>query len=299
MKVSVCIITYNHERFISGAIKSVLSQQADFEIELIIANDASSDCTGEIISDLVKHPPQGFSISYASHLKNIGMMANFVFALEQCRGEYIALCEGDDYWTDPFKLQKQVDFLELNNDYNICFHNAVVKFDDDGLTDKMYSDFPWNNILRNNFVYSIDDIISAPLIPTASILFRRPSTFVFPDWIINVASGDMALAILVCGDMKIKYFDSCWSVYRKHQSGVTVNHRGDWIHSGRIYMYLRMIEYFKGFYKQSFLKVISAHMNSLSNFSLISKDDRKMLFQLLPFQFLKNRILFYSKSGNE
>jgi hypothetical protein len=133
----------------------------------------------------------------------------------------------------------------------------------------------------------MEDIISAPLMPTASMLFRRPSTLVFPEWFLNVPSGDMALAMLVCGNKGIKYFDESWSVYRKHQSGVTANHRGDWIHASRIYMYLRMIEYFKGSYKQSFLKVISAHMNSLSNFTFISKGDRKILFQLFPFKYLK------------
>ena len=111
------MVTYNHEKFISEAIEGVLIQQTNFSFELIIANDASTDGSDKIINEFIANHPKGNLIKYFKHEKNVGMMQNFTFALGHCKGKYIALCEGDDYWTDPLKLQKQVDFLEANEDY--------------------------------------------------------------------------------------------------------------------------------------------------------------------------------------
>ncbi|WP_418263880.1 glycosyltransferase family 2 protein [Flavobacterium faecale] len=119
--VSIIMITYGHEKFIQQAVEGVLMQECDFDIELIIADDCSPDSTGEIVTSIIENYPRGAWIKYIKHEKNIGMMPNFIFALQQCQGKYIALCEGDDYWTDPLKLQKQVDFLVANKDYSLCF----------------------------------------------------------------------------------------------------------------------------------------------------------------------------------
>ena len=120
--VSICCITYNHENFIRDAIEGFLMQQTNFDYEIIIANDCSPDNTDSFVKKYINNHPKGKLIKYFRHDKNIGVMPNFIFALKQCTGKYIALCEGDDYWTDPYKLQKQVDFLEANLDYTICFH---------------------------------------------------------------------------------------------------------------------------------------------------------------------------------
>ncbi|MFV5703590.1 glycosyltransferase [Flavobacterium sp. XS2P12] len=126
-QVSVCMITYGHEEFILQAIEGVLMQECDFVIELVIANDASPDTTDEIIQAIIKNHPRGSWIRYTKHEKNIGMIPNFIFALKKCKGKYIALCDGDDYWTDPLKLQKQICFLEANEDYTLCFTRFIVK----------------------------------------------------------------------------------------------------------------------------------------------------------------------------
>lgn len=122
MKLSVCLVAYNHERFIRQAIEGVLSQKCNFSFELIIANDCSSDKTDAIVRDVISVQREGITITYFCHEKNYGMMSNFVFTLNACSGEFIALCEGDDYWTDPYKLQKQVDFLENNPHLSLCGH---------------------------------------------------------------------------------------------------------------------------------------------------------------------------------
>jgi glycosyltransferase involved in cell wall biosynthesis len=121
--VSVSCITYNHAPFIRACLDSFLMQQTDFAFEVIIHDDASTDATKEIIEEYTaKHPNIFFPMyqienQYSQGIR--GMMARFNFP--RCRGKYIALCEGDDYWTDPLKLQKQVDFLEENEEYSICF----------------------------------------------------------------------------------------------------------------------------------------------------------------------------------
>jgi glycosyltransferase involved in cell wall biosynthesis len=124
--VSVAMITYNHEAFILEAIEGVLMQETTFEYELIIANDCSTDQTNSKIEKLIQSHPKSKLIKYFNHQTNLGMMSNAIFTLEKCGGKYIANCEGDDYWTDPLKLQKQVDFLEKNKDYIISCHNALI-----------------------------------------------------------------------------------------------------------------------------------------------------------------------------
>ncbi|WP_072944303.1 glycosyltransferase family 2 protein [Flavobacterium granuli] len=123
-KVSVCMITYNHEKFIAEAINGVLMQECDFEIELIIANDCSPDQTDEVIQNILENHPRASWIKYIKQEKNIGIMPNFIFSLNQCKGDFVAMCEGDDYWITKDKLQKQVDILESNNNVGLVYTNV-------------------------------------------------------------------------------------------------------------------------------------------------------------------------------
>lgn len=131
--VSVVMITYGHEKYIRQAIEGVLMQQGDFDLELVIANDCSPDNTDAVVQDVLSHHSNAHWIRYVRHEKNIGMMPNFIFALQQAKGNYIALCEGDDFWTDPLKLQKQVDFLEENEEYGFCFTRFQSYFQNKGI----------------------------------------------------------------------------------------------------------------------------------------------------------------------
>ena len=127
--LSILSITYNHEKFIAQAIESWLMQKTDFEFEIVIGEDCSTDNTLQIIKEYQKEHPD--LIKVITSEQNVGMQANFIRTYEACQGKYIALCEGDDYWTDPLKLQKQVDFLEENENYFITGHKA--KIIDDGI----------------------------------------------------------------------------------------------------------------------------------------------------------------------
>lgn len=126
IKVSIIMITYNHEKYITQAIEGVFRQECDFDVELIVANDNSPDRTHDVIMNYLSQTniPKNILIKYTKHKTNKGMYPNFVWAHEQCNGKYIAMCEGDDYWIDPLKLQKQVDFLEANEDY-VLIHSDI------------------------------------------------------------------------------------------------------------------------------------------------------------------------------
>ncbi|WEK21280.1 MAG: glycosyltransferase [Candidatus Pedobacter colombiensis] len=122
--VSVCCITYNHEKYIAAAIESFLMQETEFRYEILIGDDCSTDNTRKIIEMYCERYPG--RIRLISPSRNLGGIRNQIALVNRANGKYIAMCDGDDFWTDPFKLQKQVDFLEANPDYVICCHYTKV-----------------------------------------------------------------------------------------------------------------------------------------------------------------------------
>lgn len=119
--VSVLMITYGHEKYIKQAIEGVLMQKGNFDLQFIISNDCSPDNTDKIIQNLFKLYPNTSLIEYINNEKNLGIMPNFLKAHSRCKGKYIAICEGDDYWIDPLKLQKQIDFFEDNTRLGLVY----------------------------------------------------------------------------------------------------------------------------------------------------------------------------------
>lgn len=192
MKVSVIMITYGHEQFISRAIDGVLMQKTNFTIELIIANDHSPDKTDMIVRNYISNHQKGNLIRYFNNTKNMGMMPNFIFALNQTRGKYIALCEGDDYWTNPFKLQKQVDFLEENKNINLCFHQ--INYVD---IDNQILGYPQYQFDKDQSQFlSYEYLIEYWCINTCSVVFRK--TFEnLPSFFNNYKVGDQPLFYII------------------------------------------------------------------------------------------------------
>ena len=129
--VSISCITYNHQDFIEECLNGFFIQQCNFDVELVISDDKSTDGTVKVIERCLQRKPDNFTIRFTAHETNMGAAPNFVWCMEQCAGKYIALCEGDDYWTDPHKLQKQVDFLEANPNCYLYTTNAVRQYEDD------------------------------------------------------------------------------------------------------------------------------------------------------------------------
>ena len=231
------MITKKNEKYIREAIEGVLMQQVNFDIELIIANDCSPDNTDTIVSEIIQNNPKIKWIRYFKNENNLGMMNNFIFALKQAQGEYIALCEGDDYWTDPYKLQKQIDFLEANSDYVLCFHNANVL-----------------NVKNNNlslFVdqykyseYKAEDLFKTWLIPTASMVFKNVLGRSFPDFVIKATHGDLAIQVYLYEFGKFYVFDDVMSVYRINESSVTINSFSSLNHNNAHIEQLRLMDSF-------------------------------------------------------
>jgi len=212
------MITYNHEDYIREAIEGVMIQNTNFSLELIIADDTSPDHTEEIVASFSNHPKYSY-IKYFKHDVNKGMMNNFIWALQQAKGQYVALCEGDDYWTDPNKLQKQVDFLESNPEYSMCFHQGTSiyqnsKKEENSISDKMIL----NGIVTNNEIIRL----GGSLCPTNSIVYRNLHTE-FPPFFYEVKSGDRALALLLMLEGKFKFLNENLSVYRIHDGGISRN----------------------------------------------------------------------------
>ena len=219
MAVSVVMVTYGHEQFIKQSIEGVLMQDCDFDIELILANDCSPDLTDEVVRGILENHPKSNWIKYTKHPKNIGMISNFMWAASQATAKYIALCDGDDYWTDPLKLQKQVDFLEANEDYAICFHDVLEFhqntsfFKDDYMSmHNKETHFDSLKIARGNFIH------------TPSVVLRND--FEIPNWFLEVVLGDWSLYLLQLKGRKIKRFKEKMAVYRVHDQGVWTKKEG-------------------------------------------------------------------------
>lgn len=210
--VNVIMITYGHENYIRQAIEGVLMQECNFEVELIIANDYSLDSTDEIIQNIIQNHPRGMCIRYIKHEENIGMQLNFLSAHSDCKGKYIALCEGDDYWTDSLKLQKQVGFLEENEEYNICFHNVQLfnqesnRFSQDTITRKVSETTCIAELAKGNYIH------------TPSVVLRN--NFTIPSWFSQSPIGDWTLYMIAVKDKKIKKIEDTMAVYRVHSASI-------------------------------------------------------------------------------
>lgn len=206
--VSICMITYNHEPYIKQAIEGVLMQKTNFKYELVIGEDCSSDNTRKICQEFSQKAHQ---IKLLPADENLGMMPNFMRTLEACSGKYIAMCEGDDYWVDPLKLEKQIDFLENHREYAGSAHQAMVLIDNTE-----------SRLFRQNVPsdISVDDIIGGRLFHTASVVCRRTVLKQLNN-APAVLSGDRLLNFCIAFSGKIRFFDDCMCVYRIHGSGMS------------------------------------------------------------------------------
>lgn len=215
--VSVCMITYGHEKYLENAIHSILNQEVDFEYELIIANDNSPDNTDEIVKEIILQHSEGNRINYIKHSKNIGAIPNFHFSFTKAKGKYIAICEGDDYWIDNRKLQQQITFLETNQDYSASFHDVYMLFNDKKVSFSKHK----KNII-NETVY-FDDVVSSDwLIPTCSFVFRKDK-MKLPPFYEKLNYGDYPLFCCIVINSKAHYTNEIMGVYRRNNSSSLTN----------------------------------------------------------------------------
>ncbi|MBL4586929.1 MAG: glycosyltransferase family 2 protein [Flavobacteriales bacterium] len=221
--VSVAITAYNHERFIAAALESVLSQKTDFKFEIIVGDDGSDDRTTEIVSSFQQRFPQ--SIRVVRPPENEGLFKNVMHILNVCRGEYIALMDGDDRWTSDDKLQQQVGFLRNNEAYAGCFHDArIVLTDAEDRKTSSYSESyrsysQFNHYRPDFFAW---DLLERVVIPTSSLVFRKGN---LEKELLNYemisASLDWVAQLMMIKDSKFRYFNETWSVYNNNKGGMT------------------------------------------------------------------------------
>ncbi|MDD4869214.1 MAG: glycosyltransferase [Kiritimatiellae bacterium] len=212
--VCISMAAYNQQDFISQAIDGVLVQQADFPVRLFISDDGSTDKTAEICRSYQQKYPDQITLIIAHKNTDFRIC---VLLLKKCfssGAKYIAMCDGDDYWTDPLKLQKQVACLEADSDLAICFHNVDVVYDDG----RESQPFVKTKIKE---ISTIEDLIPRDFIPTCSTVFRNRLFKEFPSWYTEYTFGDWALHFLNAEHGKIAYLDEIMAVYRIHLGGVS------------------------------------------------------------------------------
>jgi glycosyltransferase involved in cell wall biosynthesis len=207
--LSVVVIAYNQEKYIAQTLESICTQVVDFKIEVIVGDDGSTDDTRRIIKEYVKRYPNILRPVFRK--KNLGPWANFVDAFKSAQGKYIALCEGDDFWTDSTKLQKQVDLLEKNPDAAICFHKATVVYENGDKPDMTYPD------VNDPNWYTHRELFFTNYIPTASVVYRRID---YTGIASNVMPGDWYLHLYHAKHGRVVLIDETMSVYRKHDEGI-------------------------------------------------------------------------------
>ncbi|MAD43069.1 MAG: glycosyl transferase family 2 [Arcobacter sp.] len=250
-KVSICCITFMHENYISQALDSFLMQETSFPFEIIVRDDGSSDKTAEIIRQYQK--------KYSKIIKPIlepentyskGIRATPA-VFKKAIGEYIALCEGDDYWTDKDKLQIQVNFLDNNKEYNGSFHDSLNMYDDESKND-----------LRIGNRDIDEDVDTASLIyenniATASLIFRN-NLGELPKYYQETKKGDYAVAVRVSEFGKLKYIPRAMSIYRIHEGGIWSLKKQEFHELEAIKFYNLLYIYFKN---NNLRKVITIKIN--------------------------------------
>ncbi|WP_452227718.1 glycosyltransferase [Lacinutrix sp. MEBiC02404] len=209
LKVAIWMVTYNHEGFIQQAIESVINQETNFSFKIFIGEDCSIDNTRQICIEFKKKYPN--SIELILHDNNIGSFNNAMSVYEKCfesEAKYVALLEGDDYWTDPFKLQKQVDFLEVNPDYEVCFTNIRIVDENNTITkEALITD-------NRKTEYKQKDL---PIwAPTLTRVYRNRDFKNLP----NTPGMDTFILLWQSKFGKIKFINEITGSYRKHGGGI-------------------------------------------------------------------------------
>jgi glycosyltransferase involved in cell wall biosynthesis len=220
MKVSVCIITYNHEKYIAQAVESVLMQKTDFDFEIIIGEDDSKDATREIVKKYKEQYPDRIRL-FLNDRKNVIYINgrptgrwNFMNNIRNAGGDYIAVLDGDDYWISPDKLQTQVNFLESHPECAMCFHDVRIILEDESQLVGIATPrgkkktYTLKHLLKGNFMH------------TCSVMFRSRLFNEFPEWFYQVPIADWPLHVLNAQHGDIGYIPGVMGTYRVHSGGV-------------------------------------------------------------------------------
>lgn len=214
MKINIILITYNHSAYIKQTLEGVIMQKTSNEVEVIVADDASTDDTLDIIKEYASK--SSFKYTYLLSDTNLGFNQNYKRAFEACNGDYIAIMEGDDYWTDPYRLEKHIQFLENHRECSLSF-NRIIFYDQDN-SDYKIND--WGNTREDYKYYTSKQQIvgnrignlSACVLRTSFIRELKPELFELgiADWMLGIVFGQYGFLAELKEPM---------SVYRIHGNG--------------------------------------------------------------------------------
>jgi glycosyltransferase involved in cell wall biosynthesis len=258
MVLSVCLITYNHEKYIREAIDGILKQKTNFNFEIVIGEDNSPDKTRLICEEYATKHPQ--LIKLLPKTKNLGMMPNFVRTFNECKGEFIALIEGDDYWTDPEKLQKQVDYLQLNNDCSLSAHDVQIVYEN------VPEIYPFQTVW-NQEKFEFKDVFGCHFLSSLSLVFRRDALSNLPDWFNNLVVGDIPIILILTSKGYGKYFFEKMGVKRKNETGITADPERQKLDMGKLFfeMYQNVFVFINKKHKKLFYPRFARYERSFAS----------------------------------
>ncbi len=283
--VSISCLTYNHEPYIRKCLDSFLMQKTDFKFEIVIHDDASTDGTAEIIKEYQSMYPTIFNPTYQNvNQYSQGVKVMWEYNAPKWRGKYVAFCEGDDFWIDPLKLQKQVDFLEKNPDFSIVCHNAQVIYDDTKKRSRLLSR------IKKNTEISMKEILNNWDIATSSIVFRKVFTDNYPKWHKDIYSGDFTLVLILMNYGRNFFLKDVMSTYRVNYSGTSATARYN-DHAVFIWQqHINLLNYFDQFSNGIYGNIIKDRIEFLKNEIIFSDYKSKSIFRALrymPLLFIK------------
>lgn len=237
--LSILCLTYNQEKYVKQALESMLAQKTTFQFEILIHDDASTDATVKILRQYQKDYPEIVYVLFEKEnqftKEASAMVLNKLFYI--AKGKYISLCEGDDYFTDDTKLQHQVDFLEKNPEYSLCFHPVNVTYEDDDATDEVFPEW------KKGEVFTLQKLLKQNFIQTNSVVYRSLKDYSYLP--IGFLPGDWYLHIYHARFGKIGFINKVMSTYRRHKGGLWWNSHKDFDALIRTYGLKHLIMYFE------------------------------------------------------
>lgn len=223
--VSICCATYNHGRFIAKTLDSFLMQKTEFPIEILINDDASTDDTAKIIQEYTaRHPDIIKPIYQTTNQYSQGVPIDPTFNYPRAQGKYIALCEGDDFWCDEQKLQRQVDYMQAHPNCTFCFTNGYIEDESGERAQRVflpYSAKDQSGYFAAEHEYTVGEMCALNFVPTASFLFptavlsRLPATY----WQKKCPHGDLKLRMFCTAAGYGVYLHAFTCVYRENVAG--------------------------------------------------------------------------------
>jgi len=212
--VSICCFTYNHEKFIRDAIEGFLIQKTDFPFEILVHDDASTDGTPAILREYEEKHPDLYRIVYQAENQYSKGRKPSTILLPMARGKYIALCEGDDYWTDPLKLQKQVEFMESHPECSISCHRVLYKYENAEDKNHLFPD------IESDQIFDKDEFYGKYFSATNSVMFKNTETSALVKYLHGFIVGDLPLYYFYVQLGNFGYLSDVMGVYRRHDNGL-------------------------------------------------------------------------------